>query len=66
MSNAFIAVLFERVENKKLPQYAIDEITQDLNNFLIVVKLVKDDNNECKQNMTQYYINKFKKTLIKY
>lgn len=66
MTNAFIAVLVERMENKKLPQYAIDEIAEDLNNFLIIVKLVKDDNNECKQNMTQYYTNRFKKALIKY
>ena len=66
LTNAFIAVLFERVEDKGLPQYALNEITEDLNNFLIVVKLVKDDNNECKQNMTEYYINRFKKTLINY
>jgi len=66
MTNAFIAVLVERMENKRLPQYAIDEIAEDLNNFLIIVKLVKDDNNECKQNMTQYYTNRFKKALIKY
>ena len=66
LTNAFIAVLIERVENKRLPQYAIDEITQDLNNFLIILKLVKDDNNECKQNMTQYYTNRFKKALIEY
>ena len=66
LTNAFIAVLFERIEDKWLPQYALDEITEDLNNFLIIVKLVKDDNNECKQNMTEYYINRFKKTLINY
>ena len=66
LSNAFIAVLFEKVENKKLPQYALDEITEDLNNFLIIVKLVKDDNNECKQNMSQYYVNRFKNTLEQY
>ena len=66
LTNAFIAVLFERVEKKKLPQYALDEITEDLNNFLIIVKLVKDDNNECKQNMSQYYVNRFKNTLEQY
>lgn len=66
LTNAFIAVLFERVENKKLPQYALDEITEDLNNFLMIVKLVKDDNDECKQNRSQYYVNRFKNTLEQY
>lgn len=66
LTNAFIAVLFERIEKKHLPQYAIDEITEDLNNFLLIVKLVRDDNNECKQNKTQYYINRFKNTLENY
>ena len=65
-ANAFIAVLFEKIENKNLSQHALDEITEDLNNFLIVVKLVKDNNNQCKQNMTQYYINRFKNTLEKH
>ena len=66
LTNAFVVVLFERIENKKLPQNVLDEITEDLNNFLIIVKLVKDDNNECKQNMTQYYINRFKNKLERF
>ena len=66
ITNAFIVVLFERIEEENLSQTKLDEITEDLNNFLIVLKLVKDDDNECKQNMSQYYINRFKKTLIKY
>lgn len=65
-ANAFIAVLSEKIESKNLSQNALDEIAEDLNNFLIVVKLVKDDNNQCKQNMTQYYINRFKNTLEKH
>ena len=66
LTNAFTVVLVQRLEKKDLSQKALDEISEDLNNFLIVIKLVKDDNNACKQNMTQYYINRFKKTLIKY
>lgn len=65
-ANAFIAVLFEKIENKNLSQNALDEIAEDLNNFLMITKLVKDNNNECKQNMTKYYINRFKNTLEKH
>ena len=66
MTNAFTTLLVKRIEGKAFSQRDLNEIFEDLNNFLIVVKLVKDDANECKQNMSQYYINKFKKTLIKY
>ena len=66
LTNAFTIVLVERLKWKELSQDVIDEIFEDLNKFLIVVKLVKDDNNTCKQNMSQYYINRFKKALIKY
>ena len=66
MTNAFTTLLVKRIEGKAFSQRDLDEIFEDLNNFLIVVKLVKDDENACKQNMSQYYINRFKKTLIKY
>ena len=66
MTNAFTTLLVKRIDGKAFSQKDLDEIFEDLNNFLIVVKLVKDDNNACKQNMSQYYINRFKKTLIKY
>ena len=66
LTSAFTIVLFERIEKQKLEQREIDEITEDLNNFLMVVKIVKDDENDCKNNMNQYYINRFKKTLIRY
>ena len=66
ITNAFTVELFKRIEGKNLPQETLNTITEDLNNFLIIVKLVKEDNNSCKQNMTHYYVNKFRKTLIKY
>ena len=64
--NAFIVELFKRIEKKDLSQSDLDVISEDLGNFLIIVKLVKEDNNVCKQNMTYYYINRFKKTLTNY
>ena len=66
MTNAFTTILVKRIDGKAFRQSELDEIFEDLNNFLIIVKLVKDDENACKQNMSQYYINRFKKTLIKY
>lgn len=66
LTNSFTIALVQKLEKKDLSQKALNEISEDLNNFLIIVKIVKDDDNECKQNMTQYYINRFKKTLIRY
>ncbi len=64
--SAFSIVLFERVENAWLDKEVIDKITEEFNDFLVILKLVQDDDNECEQNLSNYYMSKFRSNLIKY
>lgn len=64
--SAFSIVLFERVESAWLDKAAIDKVTQEFNDFLIILKLVRDDDNQCEQNLSNYYMSKFRNTLGKY
>ncbi|HRU50437.1 MAG TPA: hypothetical protein P5155_02930 [Candidatus Absconditabacterales bacterium] len=64
--SAFSIVLFERVENAGLDKEVIDKITEEFNDFLVILKLVQDDDNECEQNLSNYYMSKFRSNLIKY
>lgn len=56
--SAFSIVLFERVENAWLDKEVIDKITEEFNDFLVILKLVQDDDNECEQNLSNYYMSK--------
>ena len=49
-----------------LDQTELDAITKTYNNFLVVLKLMKDDDNSCKQNLGNYYMGLFKSTMEKY
>jgi hypothetical protein len=64
--SAFSIVLFERVGNAWLNEDAITKVTEEFNDFLIILKLVRDDDNECEQNLSNYYMSKFRNTLKKY
>ncbi len=64
--SAFSIVLFERVEQAWLSRESIDKITADFNDFLVILKLVQDDDNQCEQNLSNYYMSKFRNNLIKY
>lgn len=64
--SAFSIVLFERIESAWLDKNIIDKITEEFNDFLVILKLVQDDNNECEQNLSNYYMSKFRSNLIKY
>lgn len=64
--SAFSIVLFQRIETVWLTETEIDDITKEFNNFLVILKLVRDDGNECEQNLSNYYMSKFRKSLIEY
>ncbi len=64
--SAFSIVLFERIENAWLTEQEVQDITKEFNNFLVILKLVRDDWNECEQNLSNYYMSKFRKSLIEY
>ena len=65
--NAFSLLILDKVEkNKKLTKTEVTEITDKFDNFLIVLKLIRDDDNVCKQNLSNYHISQFKRALDEY
>lgn len=59
--NTFTAVLIENIEESDLSDKQIEEVIMRLNNMFVVVKLVRDNNNTCEQNLSNYYIGQFRK-----
>lgn len=49
-----------------LGQTELDSITKTYNNFLVVLKLVRDDDNDCKQKLGNYYMGVFTSTMENY
>jgi len=65
--NAFSLLILDKVEkNKTLTKTEVTEITDKFDNFLIVLKLIRDDDNVCKQNLSNYHISQFKRALDEY
>ncbi|MEI8091675.1 MAG: hypothetical protein WCG98_05655 [bacterium] len=65
--NAFTLLVMDKVEeNKKLSKAEVEEITQKFDNFLVILKLLRDDDNTCKQNLSNYHISQFEHTLNEY
>jgi len=65
--NAFTLLILDKVEkNVRLTKTEVEEITKKYDNFLIILKLLREDNNECKQNLSNYHITQFRQALDEY
>lgn len=65
--DAFSLLVLDKVEkNKELSKSEITDITKKFDDFLIILKLMRDDDNVCKQNLSNYHISQFKRTLSEY
>jgi len=64
--NAFTIVVMDKLERSDLTKDDLDSIANSFDDFLIVLKLVRDDDNQCKQNLSNYHIRAFQKTLNEY
>ncbi|MFA7717364.1 MAG: hypothetical protein WC875_01510 [Candidatus Absconditabacterales bacterium] len=65
--NAFTLFIMDKVEKKvRLTDADITEITKKFNNFLIILKLIRDDDNSCKQNLSNYHITQFVSVMNEY
>ncbi len=65
--SAFTLFIMDKVKNNAT--ISIDEmnnLTKKFNDFLIILKLLRDDDNTCKQNLSNYYIIQFKNVLQEY
>ena len=62
--NAFTLFILDKVKHDyKISKTDIDEITKKFDSFLIILKLLRDDDNTCKQNLSNYYISQFQDSL---
>jgi hypothetical protein len=49
-----------------MTQKDVEALTSDFNEYLVVLKLLRDDEWVCKQNLSNYYTSKFMNGLMKY
>lgn len=65
--NAFTLYVLDRIKNNaSMTSDEISEVTKKFNSFLVVLKLIRDDDNTCKQNLSNYHISQFKSVLREY
>lgn len=62
--SAFTLFILDKVKHDyTISSDEVAEITKKFDNFLIILKLLRDDDNSCKQNLSNYHISQFKKAL---
>jgi len=54
------------LEKTPLSEIELQDIAQKFDSFSVILKLIKDDNNECKQNLSNYHLEQFKQSLDTY
>ena len=65
--NAFTLFVLDKVKkDASLGSGDIAEITKKFDSFLIILKLLRDDDNTCKQNLSNYHISQFQRALEEY
>ncbi|MEI7919919.1 MAG: hypothetical protein WCH65_07315 [bacterium] len=65
--NAFTLFILDKVKNNHtITDDEVTEVTKKFDNFLVVLKLLRDDDNTCKQNLSNYHVSQFKRTLQEY
>ncbi len=62
--NAFTLFILDKLKHDyKISKNDIDEITKKFDSFLVILKLLRDDDNVCKQNLSNYHISQFQDSL---
>ncbi len=65
--SAFTLFVMDKIKkDRTISADEMNDITKKFNNFLIILKLLRDDDNNCKQNLSNYYIIQFKNVLQQY
>lgn len=60
---AFLLFFINKTEGTTLSQTELDETVLKMNNFFIILKLLRDDEGQCEQNMSNYYVAQFNQIL---
>jgi len=64
---AFTLFVLEKVKSDyTLSVHDIQELTQKFDSFLVIAKLLRDDDNLCKQNLSNYHISQFSRAMEEY
>ncbi len=65
--NAFTLFILDKVKHDyKISKVDIDDITKKFDSFLIILKLIRDDDGICQQHLSNYHISQFKSALQEY
>jgi hypothetical protein len=65
--NAFTLYVLDKIKHDYgITSDEITEITKKFDSFLVILKLLRDDDNACKQNLSNYHISQFKRVLEEY
>ena len=64
--NAFILYILKNLEKSALSDTDLLNVAQNFDSFLVILKLVKDDDNSCRQNLSNYHLEQFKQSLEMY
>lgn len=60
---AFSLMLLNKLKTANLSASELDETETKVNNFFVILKLLRDDNGECQQNLSAYYIGQFERIM---
>jgi len=62
--NVFILLFVNKIKEKTtFSQIELNTVTEAINNFLVVIKLVDDDKSQCEQTMSTYYLSQFEQLM---
>lgn len=64
--NSFVLYILKNLEKAPLSEEQLNDIAQNFDWFSVILKLLKDDNNLCKQNLSNYHLEQFKQSLDTY
>ena len=64
--NSFTIIIMDKLQKSNLTKEELSDIANRFDDFLIILKLVRDDDNQCKQNLSNYHIRLFQKALQEY
>ena len=60
---AFLLFFINKTKNTTMSQAELNEVVLRMNNFFLIVKLLRDDDGTCQQNMSNYYIAQFEQIM---
>ncbi len=64
--NWFVLYILKSLEKAPLSEIELQDLAQKFDSFAVILKLIKDDDNSCKQNLSNYHLEQFKQSLDTY